>query len=627
MVAYMEKPTNFNDIALAAPILAKLAELGFTEPTSIQAEIIPLLLEHERQDVHGQAQTGTGKTLAFGLPLLHRIKSEEKGAQALIVAPTRELAVQITESIAPFAKAMGVSFATVYGGASITDQMRVLKRGVQIVVGTPGRLNDHLSRGTLKLDKLQTLILDEADIMLDLGFRDEIEEILGFMPKEREIWLFSATVKQGISDLMRKHMHDTVSVSVSREHVGSSSTKQYYCVMPMMHRLPALCRFVEAAPDFYGFVFCQTKVLTSEVAEQLVRRGYRVGALHGDLSQSQRNAVLKKFRDRDYAIVVATDVAGRGIDVQDLTHVINYSLPEDYESYVHRTGRTGRAGKEGIAITFVSNHQVRELKSIERKFMLTIQPIALPSREEIVQGRLVKAAEYLASLQADSVIDAKLQPALQGVTGQFDEKQMARIVEFLVYDKFLKSVVNEDRLDEVSSRGQGQSSHVSVEDPGFQELMFFVGSDDGITQDEVRDHILQNGSIAPDVITKIRMIKRRTFVHVPTELAEQIINALRDTSIGGRKMSARLVEPEANDRPQRRFGGGGFRRGGGERRGGFGGDRRGGQRRGGFGEYRSGEAGTTGESGGERRFGGERRGGFGGDRRGGGQRRERWADR
>lgn len=600
----MEKPTNFNDIALAAPILAKLAELGFTEPTSIQAEIIPLLLGNERQDVHGQAQTGTGKTLAFGLPLLHRIRSEEKGAQALIVAPTRELAVQITESIAPFAKSMGVSFATVYGGASMTDQMRSLKRGVQIVVGTPGRLNDHLSRGTLKLDKLQTLILDEADIMLDLGFRDEVEEILGFMPKEREIWLFSATVKQGISDLMRKHMHDTVSVSVSREHVGCSSTKQYYCVMPMMHRLPALCRFVEAAPDFYGFVFCQTKVLTSEVAEQLVRRGYRVGALHGDLSQSQRNAVLKKFRDRDYAIVVATDVAGRGIDVQDLTHVINYSLPEDYESYVHRTGRTGRAGKDGIAITFVSNHQVRELKSIERKFMLTIQPITLPSREEIVQGRLVKAAEYLASLQSDSAIDAKLQPALQGVTGQFNEKQMARIVESLVYDKFLKTVVNEDRLDEVSARGHGQSTH-AAEDPGFQELMFFVGSDDGITQDEVRDHILQNGSIAPDVITKIRMIKRRTFVHVPTELAEQIIVALRDTSIGGRKMSARLVEPEANDRPQRRFGGGGFRRGGGERR----------ERR--FGEYRSGE-GRTGGANGERRFGSDRRGG---------QRRERWADR
>ena len=617
----MNKPTTFTDIALAAPILAKVAELGFTEPTKIQAEVIPLLLSREQVDMHGQAQTGTGKTLAFGLPLLHRISSDEKFTQALIVAPTRELAVQITESIAPFAKVMGVSLSTVYGGASITDQMRALKKGVQIVVGTPGRLNDHLSRGTLKLDALKTLILDEADIMLDLGFREEVEEILGFMPKEREIWLFSATVKQGISDLMRKHMKDPISVSASREQIGSSSTKGYYCVMPMMHRLPALCRFVEAAPDFYGFVFCQTKVLTSEVAEQLVRRGYRVGALHGDLSQSQRNAVLKKFRDREYAIVVATDVAGRGIDVQDLTHVINYSLPEDYESYVHRTGRTGRAGKEGIAITFVSNHQVRELKSIERKFSISIMPITLPSREEIVQGRLVKAAEYLSALQNRNGIDEKLQPALQGVTGQFDEKQMARIVEFLVYDKFLKSVVSEDRLDEVSSRNHGASSS-AAEDPGLQELMFFVGSEDGLSQDEVRDHIIQNGSIAPEVITKIRMIKRRTFVHVPIEFAAQLVTALRDTALAGRKMSARMVEQEArferSERPQRRFGGGGFRRGGAG----------GGDREGRSSEYRS-EYRSGGESrfGGERRSGGEFRGGRSNDRGGarGGVRRDRWA--
>lgn len=622
-----KKIKNFTDLTLSATILAKLEECGFSEPTSIQAEVIPLLLERERVDLHGQAQTGTGKTLAFGLPLMHRIKVEDRETQALIVAPTRELAVQISESIAPFAKAMGVSLTTVYGGASMNDQVRTIKRGVQIIVGTPGRLNDHLSRGTLKLDKAQTLILDEADIMLDLGFREEIEEILGFMPKEREIWLFSATVKQGISDLMRKHMHDTVTVSVSREHVGSSSTKQYYCVMPMMHRLQALCRFVEASPDFYGFVFCQTKVLTSEVAEQLVRRGYRVGALHGDLSQSQRNAVLKKFRDRDYAIVVATDVAGRGIDVQDLTHVINYSLPEDYESYVHRTGRTGRAGKEGIAITFVSNHQVRELRSIERKFTLTIQPISLPSRDEIVQGRLTKAAEYLEKLQGNFAIDEKLQPSLRGVTEKFDEKQMARIVESLVYDKFLKSVVNEDRLDEIATRGPSQMGRVT-EDPGFQELMFFVGSDDGITQDEVRDHIVQNCSIAPDAITKIRMIKRRTFVHVPTGLAEQVICPLKDTTLGGRKMSSRLVEPEVRSERSSWRGGNGSRRGSDRR---SGGERRFNERK--FGEYRSGDAdGDRAFGGGQRRFGSDRRGGRSnsGEHRGGarsGARRERWAER
>lgn len=608
--------TTFSATALPEPILNKLAEVGFTEPTKIQAEVIPLLLSRDRVDMHGQAQTGTGKTLAFGLPLMQRVSPDEKVTQALVVAPTRELANQIAESIAPFAKVMGVSFCTVYGGASMTDQIRSLKKGAHIVVGTPGRLNDHLSRGTLKLDNLKTLILDEADIMLDLGFREEVEEILNFAPREREIWLFSATVKQGISDLMRKHMKEPVSVSVSREQVGSSSTKQYYCVMPMSHRLSALCRFVEASPDFYGFVFCQTKVLTSEVAEQLVRRGYRVGALHGDMSQSQRNAVLKKFRDREYAIVVATDVAGRGIDVQDLTHVINFSLPEDYESYVHRTGRTGRAGKEGIAITFVNNHQVRELKTIEKKFSILIQPITVPSRDEIVQGRLLKASEYLANVQDGSGIDARFQPSLKGVTGQLDETQMARIVEFLIYDKFLKAVVHEDRLDEISAR-QSSSSASTVEDSRFQELMFFVGSEDGLSQDEIRDHILQNGSIAAEVITKIRMIKRRTFVHVQTEFAPQIVTALRDTSLAGRKMSARMVEPEARferpDRPQRRFGN--------ARRGGFGGSRErrsNGEQRSSGSDYRSG--GEYRSSGSDYRSGGDARGSRS-------PRRERWAGR
>lgn len=637
---------TFNDMPLGAPILAQLEQLGFTEPTEIQGEVIPLLLSREKVDIHGQAQTGTGKTLAFGLPLLTRINPEERVTQALVIAPTRELAVQTADSLIPFAKAMGVTLLPVYGGASMTDQMRALKRGVHIVVGTPGRINDHLSRGTLKLDQLKTLVLDEADIMLDMGFREEVDEILEFSPKEREIWLFSATVKQGIADLMRGHMRDTVSISTSRSQVGSTTTKQYYCAVPMMHRLGALSRFVEATPDFYGFVFCQTKMLTSEVAEQLLRRGYRVGALHGDMSQSQRNAVMKKFKDREYSIVVATDVAGRGIDVQDLTHVVNYSLPEDYESYLHRTGRTGRAGKDGIAITFINNHQVREMRTLERKFNIKIQPISLPSRDEIVQGRLAKAGEYLTGLQSDVKLSPELQTGLDTLMQQFDQAQLGRMVTSFVYDKFLKSV-QEDRFEEVVSRHNSSNHNVSAEDATHQEIVLFIGSDDGVSQDEVRDFVLQNGTVPAEAISKVRLIKRRTFVHVANEHAASLLEALRESTLGGRKLTPRVAEQQSGERsarsPRRRFGGSEGRGFGGsegrEGRGGWRGKSSGGRSSShGFGVYSSeGAERSSGEFGGRER-GGERRerkersgGDFRGGRGGNGgfrrERRDRWAER
>ncbi|HBL98025.1 TPA: RNA helicase [Candidatus Dependentiae bacterium] len=544
----------FSDFQLLPQISEKLVEAGFTEPTEIQERAIPLLLSKERVDFHGQAQTGTGKTLAFGLPLLHRIDKDLKVAQALVVAPTRELAGQIADSLTPYAQSIGISLCTIYGGVPMDNQVRSLKRGTQLIIGTPGRINDHLNRKTLQLNQLKTLVLDEADIMLDMGFREEVDEILNYAPTEREIWLFSATVKTGIQALMREHMRNTVTVSASKNQVGSLTTKQYYCVVPSPFRIEALGRFIEAAPDFYGFIFCQTKILTSEVADQLVRRGYSVGALHGDMSQAQRNSVIKKFKDREYSIVVATDVAGRGIDIQDLTHVVNFSLPDDFESYIHRTGRTGRAGKDGTAITFVGKHQLRDVKTIERKFNITIEPLQVPTQEELVKGCLAKASTYLVSLEKLKLDHKETEP-IMALMSQFDAQQLSGMLAQILHEKFLAPIVKESKLDSKIDSNSSSYHNQSV-DPSLQELMFFVGTDDGVSQDDVVAHLIENSSLSRDTIVKIRMIRKRTFVHVPFQSAPALMDAVKNTTLAGRKMFGRVVEPlpfGREQRPERSF--------------------------------------------------------------------------
>lgn len=553
---------TFKDLPLCQEVQEALDSIGFTHPTEIQEKAIPVLLEKEGVDIHGQAQTGTGKTLAFGIPLLHRIDLTNKATQGLVVAPTRELAVQICDSLKPFAKKMGITIKTIYGGVSMDEQIGALRRGVQLVVGTPGRINDHLRRKTMKIENIKTLVLDEADIMLDMGFKEEIDAILDYANVDREIWLFSATVKPGISMLMKRHMKDTVSIRVSSKKVGTSNTKQYCCVLPMRVRMNALCRFIESAPEFYGFIFCQTKLLTSEVADKLTRRGYHAGALHGDMSQGQRNAVIKKFKNKDYTIVVATDVAARGIDIQDLTHVVNYSLPEDHESYVHRTGRTGRAGKEGVAITFVSRNETRFIKMIQRKFSITIDPIEIPSRDDIIKGRVVKASEYLEKM-ADSKKDESVHKSVAELIHKFDEDQLRSMMMNVVQDKYLESILKEEDIVSGSGSFSGPLK-------GIQEISLAVGSDDGLDRESIIELLQSNAALEEGAIQKIRVIRRRTFIEVPADRAAGIVDSLRRTSLAGRRVRPEFVEEDRQVR--RRSGAGGRRRDGSERfgrRGGF----------------------------------------------------------
>ena len=572
---------NFKNFAFHVKVQETLEKLGFVTPTEIQKQAIPVLLEKRPTDFHGQAQTGTGKTMAFGLPLVHRIDQTNKATQALVVAPTRELAVQICDSIKPFAQSLGISFKAIYGGASMEEQIRALKQGVQIVVGTPGRINDHLRRGIMKLDQLQTLVLDEADIMLDMGFKEEVDEIIRFARKEREVWLFSATVKSGIRAIMNEHMKNTVSVSVSRQNVSTNAVKQYYCVLPMKARLAALCRFMESASEFYGFIFCQTKLLTGEVADALRRRGYQVGCLHGDMSQDQRNAVIKKFKAREYSVVVATDVAARGLDIQDLTHVINYSLPDDHESYVHRTGRTGRAGKEGIAITFINRQDVRTVGMIQRKFNINVEPITVPSRDDIIVKRMEQASDYLEKFVTES--NAVTHASVTQLLEKFNAAQLGTLVTRFVQEKFLDSIVYED--DSLFATSTQSASFEPTRSQ--QEIMLAIGSDDGLDRDAIVDFITTKAGITPDQIIKIRVLRRRTFVEVVADLVAQVIDALRGATVAGRAVRAQFVEDQQQGGGENRDRSGGrsssSRRGNDSRRGGYEG-RRGGN--GGGGSYR-----------------------------------------
>lgn len=524
---------TFKELNLDPTLQKALDTLGFVTPTEIQKKAIPLLLANKRVDFHGQAQTGTGKTLAFGIPLLHRIDPSKKAPQALIVAPTRELALQIKESINALARSLDIRVEAIYGGVSMDDQTYALKRGCHVVVGTPGRLNDHLRRKTLSLATVQTLVLDEADIMLDMGFKEEVDEILRFVPKEREIWLFSATIKSGIADIMRTHMRDPMSVRVSKKTVAVSSTKQYFCVVPPRSRMHALIRFIESSPDFYGFVFCQTKILTSDVAEHLVKRGYNVGALHGDMSQAQRNLVIKKFKNQELTILVATDVAARGIDVPNLTHVVNYSIPEDHESYIHRIGRTGRAGKEGVAITLTTKSDLRSVQYIERKFGITIAPIDVPSREVILKARLEEASRHLASIEA---MPKATEVEITNLIAKFSPEEMRMYLARFIHDKFLSSL----DLDDISFT----ASQKIVMPDALQEIFINVGTDDGITRDDIVHYLTKTGCVSNEQIQKVRVIKRRTFVQLPGECAGPLMNALRNSYLGGRRARVSLITEE-----------------------------------------------------------------------------------
>jgi len=390
--------TSFKDFNLNPNLLRAIEAKGFEQPSEIQEKAIPLILNNDNHVV-GKAQTGTGKTAAFGLPILEMIDSSRKQIQALVVVPTRELAIQVTEELNSFARHMGIQVSSVYGGQSYSLQIKHFRNGDQVIVGTPGRLIDHLNNEKLDLSTVDYVVLDEADEMLNMGFVDDVDAILSHTPDNKRVFLFSATMKKKMVALIDKHMPSYDMVEVEAKFITTDLTKQLYLEVNESQKFEALCRFIDLETDFYGFVFCRTKREVDELKEKLNLRGYFADCIHGDILQNKRERVLQRFRSQDINILIATDVAARGIDVQNVSHVINYHIPEDSESYVHRIGRTGRAGNSGVAISLVTPREFGLLRSIIRQTKITLERMETPGIDELKHMYANKIAVELANTE------------------------------------------------------------------------------------------------------------------------------------------------------------------------------------------------------------------------------------
>ena len=506
---------TFAYLGLSAQTIQAIENKGFIHPTGIQATCIPLLLK-DRVDVIGQAQTGTGKTAAFGLPILELVEEQLNAVQALILAPTRELALQSAEEILSLKGGRNLEIAAVYGGAAIVNQLRQLKKGVHVVVGTPGRILDHLRRGSLVLDQLKFLVLDEADEMLDMGFLEEIEAIMARTPKEKRTLCFSATMPDPIRRLAERYMDKPQVVRIADETLTTDLTRQLFVEVRESDKFEALTRFIDIEEKFYGIVFCRTKLQCDEVGQKLIARGYHAEALHGDLSQKQRESILNRMRTRQLAIIVATDVAARGIDISALTHVINYNLPEDPEAYVHRIGRTGRAGKQGVAITFVAQREFKRLQFIRRTIQSDIQRTAIPPIEAIIETKRKQIVERLKNLEEPN--DSFLDLALEVTGSKLPETVLASVLANLY-----KGILDPTRYRTIEELGKPPRNE-------YTRLFIARGRRDGLDKRNLVDYLVSRVGAEYRDIQEVTIQDDHSYISAPNQIAEQILTAFAKTS-------------------------------------------------------------------------------------------------
>lgn len=437
---------TFEELGLRPNVLKALEDLGFESPTEVQAQAIPFVLEHER-DLVALAQTGTGKTAAFSLPMLHKLQKDKKAIQALILCPTRELCIQISKDIATFTKYDNwIETVSVYGGAAIGDQIRQLKRGCQVVVGTPGRVRDLIERKKLDISEIDFLVLDEADEMLTMGFKEELDAILGEAPTEKQGLLFSATMPREIDAIANNYMRDPAKIEVGSRNEANADVKHVYCVARASDRYRALKRIADISPDMYAIVFCRTRMETKEVADWLMADGYSADALHGDLSQAQRDYVMGRFRKKNIQMLVATDVAARGIDVNDLTHVLHYKIPDQLENYIHRSGRTGRAGKKGVSIALITSKESHKIRLLEKKIGQKFERRLIPTGEEVCERRLFTLINKIANTEVDETIDKYMPTVYEQLQGFSKEEILQKFVS-LEFQRFLNYYKNAGDLN------------------------------------------------------------------------------------------------------------------------------------------------------------------------------------
>jgi ATP-dependent RNA helicase DeaD len=549
---------TFADIGINTKILKGLTSLGFEVPTPIQEKVIPLMLE-KPVDLISLAQTGTGKTAAFGVPLIQLTDSKNRQTQGLVLCPTRELCLQVTKDLETFSRHVeGIRVLAVYGGASIDQQIRALNRGVQIIIATPGRLVDLINRGKVNISKVSYIVFDEADEMLQMGFQDEINSILAKTPSEKNTLLFSATMSNGIRSIASNYMKDPVEITVGKRNVGAENVTHDYYIIHARNRYLALKRIVDNSPDIYSIIFCRTRRDTQEIANKLIQDGYNADALHGDLSQAQRDQVMKKFRCRNIQILVATDVAARGLDVNDLTHVINYNLPDDTDSYTHRSGRTGRAGKNGISIAIIHMKERYRIKEIEKKIKKKFNQCKIPSGMEICKKQLVSLVDGVTKVEVDH---EQIDPLYQTIAEQLeslDREELIKRFVSLEFNRFLEYYKNAPDLNinkiDKKQHGKRKQQRGDFKEKQYGSMKFTrfflnVGRRDGIMPQGIIGKINDVPGVGRIKIGKIDIMRNSTLLEADSKYATQIIGAFQHMNINNKTVSIEIARDKSTTRP------------------------------------------------------------------------------
>ncbi len=588
---------TFEEIGVSGNILTAITKLGFTEPTPIQAQTIPHLLQNSEQDLLAFAQTGTGKTAAFGLPVIQQIDIKNKDTQCIMLAPTRELCIQIAKDLESYAKDIrGLNVVPVYGGSPISTQIKALDRGAHIVVGTPGRTVDLIKRRRLKLQHVNWLVLDEADEMLNMGFKDELDSILSETPEEKQTLLFSATMPKEVARIAREYMTDAKEIKVGEKNAGAKNVEHEYYMVQARDKYSALKRIADSNPNIYAIVFCRTRRDTKEVADKLIQDGYNADALHGDLSQAQRDVVMQRFRIGNLQMLIATDVAARGLDVKELTHVINYSLPDDTEVYVHRSGRTGRAGSKGLSLTIAHSREMGKIRSLEKMVKKEFTKKLVPGGAEIVETRLYNLIE---NIKKTEVEEDKIAPFMERILAQFEDETKEDLIKkfvsveftrFLQYYKGAKDINisagrdsrdgegrrsrSRDRdtrgnRDDRRERGEGRR----YSDKEFSRFYINLGSKTEVNPAVLMGIINDNTRTRNIEVGKIDLMKRFSFFEVDKKYEKEIIEGFKNADFRGTKISVELsnAKPERGGdgygkpkgrRDDNRSGGGSYSKGG-----------------------------------------------------------------
>ncbi len=545
----------FEEIGLSSEIVKAIQELGFVEATPIQAQTIPHLLENKDQDLLGFAQTGTGKTAAFGLPIIEQVDTNNKDTQAVILAPTRELCLQIAKDITAYSKyTKGLNVVAVYGGASIDTQIKALKKGAHVVVGTPGRTLDLINRKKLKPQNIEWLVLDEADEMLNMGFKDDLDSILSETSEDKQTLLFSATMPKEVARIAKEYMRNPKEIKVGEKNAGAENVTHVYYTVKASDKYAALKRIADINPNIYGIVFCRTRKDAKDITEKLIEDGYNADALHGDLSQAQRDTVMQRFRVKSLQILVATDVAARGLDVDNLSHVINYSLPDDPEVYVHRSGRTGRAGNKGISLTIAHSREVSKIKALEKMVRKPFQKELIPGGEEIVEKRLYNLID---KIKKTEVTESQIAPFLDDIFDKFEALSKEELIKKFVWVEFTRFLnyykgaqdINISVREKSNAKGGGKSGRNSK---GFSRFYINLGSKNNVNPAVLIGIVNDHTKTRNIEIGKIDLMKRFAFFEVDKKFEKEVLQGFKNATFNGHKINVELSSAKPipkNDEP------------------------------------------------------------------------------